>query len=101
MRRRRMSDVCSSDLKQFVFELLQSEIKRVRETCLLGMHRLRNTIRAFFQFGIGVLYQIAYGKNHLIKKRLSLSKQPSMSNGAANDLAQNVPAAFIGRHDAI
>ena len=71
----------------------------MRETMLLSRYCFGNCFRRVVQFGIRILHQVAYGKNHLVKKWLGVSQQSPMCDRTSNDLPQHISAAVIrGQH---
>ena len=86
---------------EIVFQFFQAQIECVRESCFFREDSLRNTVRCFLQFRVGVLHQVTNGKDHVGEKRLGLAQQASVCDGATDDLAQNVSATLVGGQHAV
>ena len=67
------------------------------ESGFFRQYRLRDAIGGFFQFWICVLHQVANREDHFVEEWFSLSQQASVSDGAADNFAEDIAPAFVRR----
>ena len=62
---------------------------------LFGFDNFCYAVGGFDQFGISALHQVADGVDHFEEEWLLLAEQATVTNSPAEDLAQDVAAAFV------
>ncbi len=81
--------------------LCQADRDRIGEARLLALDDPGHARRRIVQFRIGAGHLVHHRPHHLVEERLRLAEQAAVANGAADDLAQHVAAAFVGGQDTI
>ncbi len=82
-------------------EDLHARIQGLGKALLFGLQRPLHGGQPRRQFRIGLAHQVGQGSGHLVEERLAHAEHPAMAQGAADDPAQHVAAAFVGRQHAI
>src|SRR6185437_6910844 len=80
-------------------QLLRTYLQHSRKLPLLGLDNFGNSICLFLQLRIRTLHFVADGEDHVAHEGLVLAEQASVADTTAENLAQDVAAAFVcGQH---
>ncbi len=71
------------------------------ELLLFGEHSFADAVGGFAEFGVGDAHLVADGVDHLVHEGLFLAEEAAVADAAAEDLAEDVAAAFVGGEDAV
>ena len=88
---------------QHAVQFLHTGIQRAGERGFLGLQRLFDQ-RAFdVQHGIGIAHLLGQGLQHAPEQAVGFQRTqlPQVAHGAADDAAQHITAAFVGRQHAV
>ncbi len=94
-------DHAVADLGRDVVENLHARIQRFSKTLFLGLQGAHDGVDLGRQFGIGHAHLLDQGRHQLAEERLAHAQHPAVAQCAADDTAQHVTAAFVGRQHAI
>jgi len=87
-----MAGQCEPEL--FV-EARQADLETPVELLLFSFDDFGDAVGGVFEVGVGAGHLVAHGEDHLVEKWLLLAKEAAVADAPAEDLAQDVAAAFI------
>ncbi len=94
--RRCRSSSKSLAIRRSYFEALFKTTPLYGQTASLRPTPLSIFDRRSLQFRIRIYHQVAYCENHLVQEWFVLAQEAAVSDGAADNFAQHVAAAFVG-----
>ncbi len=90
-----------ADLGRDVVENLHAGVQRLGKTLFLRLQGAHHGVGLGRQFRVGMAHLLDQGRYQLAEERLANTQHPAVAQGAANDAAQDIAAAFVGRQHAV
>ena len=88
-------------LGQLRFQHFHARFQGFAETLFLGFQHVGDVVLRFFQLRIGAAHLDGQVGHQLVEERFRLAQLVAMAQGAADDAAQHIRAAFAARNDAV
>ena len=76
-------------------------VQGLGKALLLGQQRAVDQLALGDQFRVGLAHRLDQRRQHGVEERLLLAQHPAVAQGPADDPAQHIAAALVGRQDAI
>ena len=88
-------------LGQLRFQHFHARFQGFAETLFLGFQHVGDVVLRFFQLRIGAAHLDGQVGHQLVEERLRLAQLVAVAQGAADDAAQHIGAAFAAWNDAV